>query len=356
VIIVIIVIVMSAADILASSGLAKCPTLRGKDNYAEWEEIMRSNLRASGCWDIVSGEQNAPARTDPFYTSWNRPTGVSSLRQAEAEYGRRRAGNYIHNVESCKERIQEIKDQVTGYESYTKLKEKAKNLMMDSMTKDLWHQRVNKDDPTALWLELQNDYHKAGVPELGKELAKYADMSRSTYPNPQTLLNALKTQHSKIEITLNAGVFHPKYLSWRYIHEMNKFKPLFDIPLAQYDNLDEYPPSDEVKRALEAYLVNHSDIPKKPTVGKPSQPTTASANTAVAQPSKSKKRKREEKKPVSQTHPNSSSEKPNCPHCDRRHGGECWTKFPEKMPQEYREKLAKRRKNIDEMLKDSADR
>ena len=84
---------------------------------------------------------------------------------------------------------------------------------MDSMTKDLWQQRVNKDDPAALWQELRNDYHKAGVPELSKELAIYIDMTRSTYPNPQTLLNALKTQHSKIEVTLKAAVFHPKYLS-----------------------------------------------------------------------------------------------------------------------------------------------
>src|SRR4051812_46297314 len=35
-------------SILISSGLAKCPTLSGKDNYSEWEEIMRSNLRTSG--------------------------------------------------------------------------------------------------------------------------------------------------------------------------------------------------------------------------------------------------------------------------------------------------------------------
>jgi hypothetical protein len=150
--------------------------LKGKDNYTEWEEIMRSNLWTSGCWDIVSGEEIAPPRPDPFYTSRNRPTGVRTLRQVEAEYGQRnRANHYIHNDESCKERVQEIKDQVTGYESHTRLREKAKNLMMDSITKDLWHQRVNKDDPAALWQELRNDYHKAGVPELGKELAKYAD-------------------------------------------------------------------------------------------------------------------------------------------------------------------------------------
>ena len=271
---------------LTSSGLAKCPTLKGKDNYSEWEEIMRSNLRTSGCWEIVSGEEIAPPRPDPFYTSRNRPTGVGTLRQAEAEYGRRvRGGNFVHSEESCKDRVQEIKDQVIGYESHTRLKEKAKNLIMDSMTKDLWHQRLNKDDPAALWQELRNDYHKAGVPELGKELAKYVDMNRGTYPNPQNLLNALKTQRSKIEDTLKAAVFHPKYLSWRYIYQMNKFKPLFDIPLAQYDTLNEYPPSDEVKRALEAHLVNHSYIPQKPTA-------TASANTNVAQTPSNKKRKR----------------------------------------------------------------
>src|SRR5436309_344649 len=306
---------------------------------------MRSNFRTSGCWDIVSGEEIAPPRPDPFYTSRNRPTGVRTLRQVEAEYGQRnRANHYIHNDESCKERVQEIKDQVTGYESHTRLREKAKNLMMDSMTKDLWQQRVNKDDPTALWQELRNDYHKAGVPELGKELAKYADMSRNTYPNPQTLLNALKTQHSKIEVTLRATVFHPKYLSWRYIHEMNKFKPLFDIPLAQYDNLDEYPPAEEIKRALEAHLVNHSDIPKKPTVGKtPPSQSTASINVNVA--AKNKKRKREEEKPANQSHSSASSEKPQCPHCDIKHHGDCWVKFPEKMPKEYREKLTKKHKN-----------
>jgi hypothetical protein len=126
---------------------------------------------------------------------------------------------------------------VTGYESHTRLKEKAKNLIMNSMTKDLWYQRVNKDDPAELWNELRNDYHKAGVPELSKELAKYADINRNNYPNLQTLLNALKTQHSKIEVTLKATVFHSKYLSWRYVHEMNKFKPLFDILLAKYDTL-----------------------------------------------------------------------------------------------------------------------
>ena len=315
---------------------------------------MRSNLRTAGCWDIVSNEEISPPRPDPFYTSRNRPAGVKSLRQVEPEYDQRnRGGNFVHSEESCKERVQEIKDQVTGYESYTRLKEKAKNLIMDSMTKDLWYQRVNKDDPSALWQELRNDYHKAGVPELGKELAKYVDMSRSTYPNPQNLLNALKTQHSKIEVTLKAAVFHPKYLSWRYIHEMNKFKPLFDIPLAQYDTLNEYPPSDEVKRTLEAHLVNHSDIPTKPTVGKstPSQVQSASVNANVAQSNDKKRKHRDENKSTNQSYSSSSSEKPQCPHCDKRHNGDCWLKHPEKMPQAYREKLLKKNKKTGDMLK-----
>jgi len=337
---------MSTSDSNSNSNLAKCPTLKGKENYTEWAEIMKSNLLTTGCWDIVSGVEIAPPRPEPFYTSRNRPTGVRSLRQTEAEYGRRnRAGIYTRNEESCKERVQEIKDQVNGYESHTQLKEKAKNLMMGSISKDIWQQRVNKEDPAALWEELQNDYRKAGVPELGKELAKYADMNHITYPNPQKLLNALKTQHSKIEVTLNAAVFHPKYLSWRYIHEMSKFKPLFDIPLAQYDILEEYPPSDEVKRALEAHLVNHPNVPKKPTVE--DTPLTASANANVAQ-SNNKKRKRNENKPADQS---SSTEKPTCPDCDKAHHGQCWVKNPEKMPQNLRKKLAKRHKQLEELLK-----
>jgi hypothetical protein len=46
---------------------------------------------------------------------------------------------------------------------------------------------------------------------------------------------------------------------------MNKFKLLFDIPLAKYDILNEYPPSDEIKRALKTYLINYIDIFKKLT-------------------------------------------------------------------------------------------
>src|SRR5437762_11749668 len=140
-----------------------------------------------------------------------------TLRQAEAEYNRRVRGNFVHNNEACKDRVQEIKDQVIGYEAHIRLREKAKNLMMDHMTKDLWHQRVNKENPRALWDELKRDYQKAGVPELNKELVKFMDITKASHSDPQALLNALKTQHSKIETTLRGAVFHPKYLSWRYI-------------------------------------------------------------------------------------------------------------------------------------------
>jgi hypothetical protein len=154
---------------------------------------MQSNLIIAGCWDIVNGNEEAPARPEPFYTSRNRPTGISTLCQAETKYNRRVRDNFVYNNEACKDCIQEIKDQVIGYEAYTRLKEKAKNLMMDYMTKDLWHQQVNKEDPRALWDKLKRDYQKAKVPELNKEFTKFMNITKITYSDPQALLNTLKT-------------------------------------------------------------------------------------------------------------------------------------------------------------------
>ena len=109
----------------------------------ENHEIKPTDLRMLGhCqWRRIF-----PPKPDPFYTSRNRPTVIKTLRQAEPqEYGKRDdAGNYVYSQESCKERVKEIKDQVASYESHARLKEKAKNLIMDSMTKDLWHQRIIK--------------------------------------------------------------------------------------------------------------------------------------------------------------------------------------------------------------------
>jgi hypothetical protein len=77
---------------------------------------------------------------------------------------------------------------------------------------------------------------------------------------------------------------------------MNKFKPLFDIPLAKYNNMDEYPPADEIKRALKAHLINHPNALKKPTASS-NAPTTANNTTAgKGNKSKDKKRKRNEDK------------------------------------------------------------
>jgi hypothetical protein len=120
-------------------------------------------------------------------------------------------------------------------------------------------------------------------------------MSRIIYFNSKNLLNALKTQYSKIKVIFNIVVFYSKYLSWRYIYEINKFKPLFDILFTKYDTFEKYFSSNKVKRALEAHLINYPDTPKKPTVGKFSQFTAISAFVNVAQ-SQSKKRKRDEKK------------------------------------------------------------
>jgi hypothetical protein len=84
--------------VVTSLILAKCPVLTGKDNYTEWAEIMQSNLITSGYWDIVNGDEAALLRSNLFYTSRNRPIGISSFRQVEVEYNRRVRGNYVHTV------------------------------------------------------------------------------------------------------------------------------------------------------------------------------------------------------------------------------------------------------------------
>jgi hypothetical protein len=66
---------------------------------------------------------------------------------------------------------------------------------------------------------------------------------------------------------------------------MNKFKLLFNILLAKYDTFNEYPFFDEIKRALEAYLINYIDIPKKLIAGRLTPlpfADSASANINIA--------------------------------------------------------------------------
>ena len=169
---------------------------------------------------------------------------------------------------------------------------------------------------------------------------------------PQTLLNALKTQHSKIEVTLKAAVFHPKYLSWRYIHEMGKFKPLFDIPLAQYDTLDESPPSDEVKRALELTSSIIQTFPRNQLweslrhrkLNQP-LPTPTSLKLPIVRSESATGMK--VNLPTRTPRPRN----PNVLTVTTVTLAIAGSSIPKKMPQAARERLAKRRKNLDEMLK-----
>jgi hypothetical protein len=179
------------------------------------------------------------------------------------------------------------------------------------------------------------------------------DMTQTTYPDPQALLNALKTQRSKIEVTLKGSIFRDKYLSWRYIYEMNKFKPLCDIPLAQYDNLNEYPPADDIKRALEAHLINHLNVPKKSTA---SSNAAATANNTAAGNNKkpsSKKRKRDKDKDKDKSNKSSNQSSsssnnqsanrfPVCPIRGNRHYGKGWFKSADEVPQGMQDRQVKK--------------
>jgi chitinase len=98
---------------------------------------------------------------------------------------------------------------------------------------------------------------------------------------------------------------------------MNKLISFFNIPLIKYDILNEYPFFDEIKRVLEAYLVNYLDISKKLIVEKL---ITASINVNITQPSSNKKRKRNKKKDKDKRK-SFLLEKPEYPYYKKRHGG-----------------------------------
>ena len=136
---------------------------------------------------------------------------------------------------------------------------------------------------------------------------------------------------------------------------MNKFKPLFDIPLAKYDNMDEYPPADKIKRALEAHFVNHPNAPKKSTTSS-NAPATANNTTAgKGNKSKNKKRKRDKDKDkdksfksFNQSSSSQPSPSPVCSICGNRHRGPCWFKSTDEVPQAMRDMHAKREKDRQE--------
>ena len=78
---------------------------------------------------------------------------------------------------------------------------------------------------------------------------------------------------------------------------MNKFKPLFDIPLAKYNNLNKYPPADKIKRVLEAHLINYLNTLKKLTASNNPPVTTNNITTGNKNnKSKNNKRKRNDNK------------------------------------------------------------
>jgi hypothetical protein len=135
---------------------------------------------------------------------------------------------------------------------------------------------------------------------------------------------------------------------------------LFDIPLAKYDNLDEYPAADEIKRALEAHLVNNPNTPKKPTASGNAPPPATANNTTTGNKnnknnkSRNKKRKWDDdkdKEPSKSSGGSSSSNQSStssaCPTCKRRHGGRCWIEHPEDVPDDMKEWWGKKRDRQD---------
>jgi hypothetical protein len=73
---------------------------------------------------------------------------------------------------------------------------------------------------------------------------------------------------------------------------------LFNILLAQYKNLNKYPLVDDIKRALEAYLINYSKVSKKPTAS--INNTTANNNTTNGRKRKRNKNKNKSNKSFNQ--------------------------------------------------------
>jgi hypothetical protein len=94
--------------------------------------------------------------------------------------------------------------------------------------------------------------------------------------------------------------------------------------------MDEYPPADEIKRALEAHLINHPNALKKPTASNNTPATANNTTTGKDNKSKNKKRKRNEdkgnnKSKLSKLSNNKlasqSSLPPIYPICNNRHRG-----------------------------------
>src|SRR6266536_5726571 len=65
-------------SIPSSSGvsLSKIPTLRGRDNYAEWAREIRYPLKAANAWEFTSGERKIPDIPPYPYDMPKRPTDL----------------------------------------------------------------------------------------------------------------------------------------------------------------------------------------------------------------------------------------------------------------------------------------
>jgi len=118
---------------------------------------------------------------------------------------------------------------------------------------------------------------------------------------------------------------------------MNKYRPLFDMPLAQYDKLNKYPPAEDIKRALEAHLVKYPDVPKKPTASVNN--TTAGDNTNGSKRDKNGKKSnykstgQSSNQSTGQSANNQSASQsstyPIYSTCGRLHRNRCWVTYPE---------------------------
>ncbi len=72
-------------SITSSSGisLSKIPTLRGRDNYAEWAREIRYPLKAANAWEFTSGERKMPDIPPYPYDMPKRPTDLIQRRRQE---------------------------------------------------------------------------------------------------------------------------------------------------------------------------------------------------------------------------------------------------------------------------------
>src|SRR5450755_4275527 len=72
-------------SITSSSGvsLSKIPTLKGRDNYAEWAREIRYPLMAANAWEFTSGKRETPEPPSYRYNMPKRPAELIRRRRQE---------------------------------------------------------------------------------------------------------------------------------------------------------------------------------------------------------------------------------------------------------------------------------